>query len=183
MHSDINIIENDYDAYIDKVIYAKGRLWTIFSVTLEGVFCVVGIRPTPIKENKPKIKGEWNTRFFKFQEIEGKILEDREVQEHLQKMRRIERRPLNKTRACDFLSELLGCSRSSIVKYLDETPDAMKDYKFVLKYGLITYELTKEGRMFVLKHDMHGMRLTAYFDMFTFEPIVSYNISALKDRN
>jgi hypothetical protein len=153
---------------INKVIWQKGRVWTIYSYSggmKPGIFCYQGLKPYPsfkydsYRDYYPKKK----TSYFRVEDLN--FIEGDEIEKYLKQMESEDKKKLTRTKAIKFYMQLTGHSKNFVSKNLKENYND----SFEFSPGAICFELWKTKGILLLSHDIHGSIHHAYFDFITFE--------------
>ncbi len=160
--------------FIDKVVLYKGRVWTIYSTSNDGVFAYQGLKPFDsfkyYEDSQRYDSFKKNITFIKHDEIE--LLPADHVPAAVKKEERELKKPLSRKKAIDFFVYLTGHSKTFVSKHIRESN--CKD-SFIFSPGAITYDIWKAKRSYssqpylLLSHNMEGSTTHSYFDYITFE--------------
>lgn len=148
----------------DKVVYMKGRVWTIYGTTDNGVFCYLGVKPYPTFEFDNYQHNKTMTISY-FENKDLKFIEGDEIDWCMQKMESEDKKKLTRKKAIDFYVYLTGHSKNFVTKNLEE-----KHRSFLFSPGAVRYDLWKYEGALLLSHDLNdGFTQHTYFDFITFE--------------
>ena len=149
---------------IDKVVFYKGRVWTVYSVSPDhkGVFAYQGLKPWPTYEHNGPNKLTKISTYIPSNEI--KVIEGKEIDEYMSLEKKAEKRKLNKKYAVEFFSYLTGHTKSFISKNIKETFGG-----FEFTPGRISYRIWKMNGALYLSHNTNSSTTHAYFDYVTWE--------------
>jgi hypothetical protein len=162
----------EVEGLLDKVIYIKNRVWTIYATTNNGVFCYQGIKPYPsFKYDSTQMT--LNISYFDLEDVAVSFIEGSKIEWYMEKMKSSDKKKLTKQHAVDFYVHLTGQSKSFVTKYMEE-----RDHALSLTTGAIRFDLWKSDGALLLSHNIHGTTHLAYFDFLTFE-----SHSQLNDRS
>ena len=149
---------------IDKVIYIKNRVWTVYGTTNNGAFCFQGIKPYPsFKYDSSNMT--LNISYFELEDIKASLLESSEIEFYMEKMKSADKKKLTKQHAVDFFVHLTGHTENFISENVQDEGNS-----FTFKPGAISYDLWKSDGAFLLSHNITGTTHMAYFDYLTFAP-------------
>jgi hypothetical protein len=157
--------------YIDKVVYYKGRVWTIYSTSRDGVFAYQGLKPfSSFNYNIDSQKYSTfkkNISYIKHDEIT--LLTGDDIQSAVKKEQSEMKKKLTRKKAIDFFVNLTGHSKAFVTKNIIERYN--DSYEFTP--GVVRYRLWKhnrgEGSFLILSHNMEGSESHVYYDFITFE--------------
>jgi hypothetical protein len=155
---------------IDEVVSYKGRVWTIYSTSGEGVFAYQGLKPFSSfnynEDSRRYSTFRKNIAFIKKDEIT--ILTGDDIQTAVKKEKVQLKKELTRKKAIDFYVYLTGHSKAFVSKHIQERHNG-----FEFSPGAIRYDLWKTSRgersCLILSHNIEGNSLHAYFDFITFE--------------
>jgi hypothetical protein len=155
---------------IDKVVFYKGRVWTIYSTSGEGVFAYKGLKPFSSfnynEDSRRYSTFRKNITFIKKDEIT--ILAGDDIQTAVKKEKAQLKKELTRKKAIDFYVYLTGHSKAFVSKHIQERHNG-----FEFSPGAIRYDLWKTSRgersFLILSHNIEGNSQHAYFDFITFE--------------
>jgi hypothetical protein len=176
-------MENLYD----KVIWAKGRIWTIYGTNETGetgVWCYQGLKPfSSYKFDSSRRNHGRNINYFHLKDcvfLETEL----EQQQKLEEMETEDKKKLNKTKAIEFFMYLTGHSKTFVSKNIHQE----KRYSgnaFEFNPGFVRYSIWKsEGCIYL--HQLLGNESwdSSYFDFITFETQDRLNdLKREKERN
>ncbi|OIJ12693.1 hypothetical protein BKP37_12905 [Anaerobacillus alkalilacustris] len=157
----------------DKVIYVKGRVWTIYATTgkceSEGVWAYEGVKPYPnfkFDSTCPYHNEKYQISFF-FKEtaLEG-LIEGNEIDNCMKQMKREDKKKLTRKKAIEFYVHLTGHTKSFVSKNLVEKFN--DTYSFAP--GSLCYDLWKSEGALLLSHNLEGHTNMSWFDFITFKP-------------
>jgi DNA polymerase III delta prime subunit len=107
---------------IDKVVLHKGRVWTIYSSSNDGVFAYQGLKPFSTfnynEDSRKYSSFKKNIAFIKQDEIN--ILTDEEIKAAVKKEERDMKKPLSRKKAIDFFVYLTGHTKAFVSKNIQE---------------------------------------------------------------
>ncbi|MBO0962527.1 hypothetical protein J1P26_22795 [Neobacillus sp. MM2021_6] len=155
---------------MDKVVHYKGRVWTIYSTSHDGVFAYQGLKPFASfnynEDSRKYSTFKKNIVYIKNDEIT--ILTGDEIQAAVKKEEKEMRKPLSRKKAIDFYVYLTGHSKAFVSKHIQERH---RGFGFIP--GAVGYDLWKHNRgersFLILSHNMENHTQHAYFDFITFE--------------
>lgn len=150
----------------DKVLYLNNRVWTVYGVTDNGVFCYQGVKPYDSFQFDSRKNNTINTAYFPIEVIQDAIIEGEEIEWCMKKMKTADNKKLSKQHAIDFFVHLTGHTKSFITKNI-ESHLAMESFRF--KPGSVAYEIYKSEGALLLSHNLHGFTRHVYFDFLTFD--------------
>jgi hypothetical protein len=156
---------------IDKVVSYKGRVWTVYSTSNDGVFAYHGLKPFSTfnynEDSRKYSSFKKNIAFIKQDEIN--ILTDEEIKAAVKKEERDMKKPLSRKKAIDFFVYLTGHTKAFVSKNIQE--DWTDSFSFIP--GAVRYRLWKHNRglnsYLILSHNMKGSESHVYYDFITFE--------------
>jgi hypothetical protein len=170
------VVEEGYEVeltmdLIDQVVQFKGRVWTIYSTTNEGVFAYQGLKPFPsfnYREESQRFSSfRKNIAYIKHGEIN--ILTGEDIPAAVKKEEKEMKKPLSCKKAIEFFVHLTGHSRSFVSKNIEEHFN--NSFSFIP--GAIRYRLWKHNRglssFLILSHNMKGSESHVYYDFITFK--------------
>jgi hypothetical protein len=154
---------------INKVVSFKGRVWTIYSTSGDGVFAYQGLKPFSSfnydEDSRKYSTFKKNIAYIKKNEIA--ILTDQDIQAAVKKEDKENKKPLSRKKAIDFFVYLTGHSRAFVSKHIRESHTGFEFSPGALRYDL--WKSTRGERSFlILSHNMEGTTHHAYFDFITF---------------
>jgi hypothetical protein len=155
---------------LDKVVSYKGKVWTIYSTSNDGVFAYQGLKPFSSfnyhEDSRKYSSFKKNIAFIKQEEIN--ILNDEEIKNAVKKEEREMKKPLSRKKAIDFFVYLTGHSKAFVSKHIEENW-----HGFHFEPGAFRYRLWKQRRgergYLILSHNMKGSESHVYYDFITFE--------------
>ena len=152
---------------LDKVVYYKGRVWTIYSTSRDGVLAYQGLKPFSsfdyYKDSQRYSSFKKNTTYINQDEI--MFLNGDEIKSALKKEEREMKKPLSRKKAIDFYVYFTGHSKAFVSKNLEE-----KHHSFDFTPGAVWYQLWKMDGALYLSHNMDGSSHHVNYDFITFEP-------------
>lgn len=156
---------------LDKVIYYKGRVWTIYALTgnHNGVFVYQGLKPYSTFKYDSN-RSDRNISYLEIQEAVGCIIEGDQIKECVKNEKTAESKKLNKKMAVEFFADLTGHTKSKINSEIEE------EYNngFSIQLGKVRYNLFKlDGRLH-LHHNIHDHTDGTTFDFVTWKHDSNY---------
>ncbi|TCJ04882.1 hypothetical protein [Cytobacillus praedii] len=152
--------------HIDKVVSYKGRVWTIYGTTNNGVFAFNGVKPYPefkFRSQDDFWRSRFKTTFIPAEDV--KTLEEIEIAEYVKQEKAADKKKLKKKYATEFFSWLTGHTKGFVSKHLEER---FNGYQFAP--GHICYEIWKSEGALLLSHNTNfGYTQHSYFDYVTWE--------------
>jgi hypothetical protein len=161
---------NQADDLYDKVLYYKGRVWTIYALTgnYDGVFVYQGLKPYSTFQYD-SYRHDRNISYIKMHEVLECIIEGEQIQECVKSEKAADAKKLNKKMAVDFLVNLTGHARSKVNSEIVE-----QGHAFTIVLGSVRYDLFKlDGRLH-LHHNIHGTTEGTVFDFVTWKHDTNY---------
>lgn len=152
---------------LDKVIYYRGRVWTIYAETgnRDGVFAFQGLKPPYSTFKYDSYRSDRNISFLKMQEALDCIIDGDQITECVKSEKTAESKKLNKKMAVEFFADLTGHTRSKINSDIEEKYNNV----YSIRLGQVCYDLYKlDGRLH-LQHNMHGHTTGTTFDFVTWK--------------
>ena len=162
------------ESVIDKVLFHKGRVWTIYAETNNGVFCYQGIKPYPNFQYSERTHIDLNSAYFDLEEMESSIIKGEDIDHCMKLMNAADRKRLTHKHAVDFFVHLTGHSRNFVSNHIQNT----HNNSFNFSPGHLRYEIWKSEGAILLSHNTNGNTSHAYFDFITFD-----SHSLLNDKN
>ncbi|WP_042348679.1 hypothetical protein [Bacillus massiliigorillae] len=159
-------MNQDVELY-DKMIYYKGRVWTIYALTEnhDGVFAYQGLKPYDTFKYD-SYQSNLNITFLKMDEALNCIVEgDDCIAECVKNEKIAQAKKLNKEMAVEFLVYLTGHPKTKINSEIEEEHNC---FKIVL--GQIRYALWKSDGRLYLHHQINGKTTDTSFDFVTWKP-------------
>jgi hypothetical protein len=156
---------------IDKVVFYKGRVWTIYSTSGDGLFAYQGLKPFASfnynEDSQRYSTFKKNIAYIKKDEIA--ILTGEDIQIAVKKEEKDMKKPLSRKKAIDFYVHFTGHSKAFVSKHIQEHYNG-----FGFSPGAVQYDLWKTSRrsgsnFLILSHNMEGTTHHAYFDFITFK--------------
>jgi len=148
-----------------KVIYYKGRVWTIYALTgnHDGVFAFQGLKPyTSYQYNS--YRSDRNIVYVRMQDALQCIIDSDQIETCVKAENKAQSKDLNKKMAVEFLAGLTGHSKSKISDRIEERFSG-----FSIMLGQANYDLFKlDGRLHLL-HNLHGTTDGTTFDFVTLQ--------------
>lgn len=169
---------NQVNELVDKVIYYKGRVWTVYAITgnQDGVFIYQGLKPYSTFQFD-SYSSNRNTSYLKLQEALDCIIEGVQITECVKNEKKAESKKLNKKLAVDFFVYLTGHAKSKINSEIVEEYNA--GFKIVL--GQVRYDLWKMDGRLHLHYNMHGNTTGTTFDFVTWKHDSNYEDRQLRE--
>lgn len=157
---------------IDQVIFYKGRLWTVYATSGDGVFAYQGLKPYASfnYSNDSYRFSTFRRNIISLNADEITILSGEEIEAAIKKEKAAEKKPLTRKKAIEFFVYLTGHSKAFVSKNIRES--GCRD-SFDFTPGAFRYSLWKSSRgeksFLLLSNNMKGSESHAYFDYITFE--------------
>lgn len=152
--------------FIEQVVFYKGRVWTIYGTSNNGVFAYNGLKPYPTFEFRSQ-DDFWSSRFRTtyIPDAEIQVIEGEEIEKCLKQEKAADKKKLNKKYATEFFTWLTGHSKGFVAKNLEER---FNGYQFAP--GHIRYEIWKmDGALYLSHNTNNGYTEHSYFDYVTWE--------------
>ncbi|EPD80533.1 MULTISPECIES: hypothetical protein [unclassified Paenibacillus] len=161
---------NSVEDLYDKVLYYKGRVWTIYALdgNHDGVFAFQGLKPyTSFKYDS--YSHDRNISYLKMAEALECIIEEEKIAECVHLERKADAKKLSKKMAVDFLAHLTGHTVGKIDGEVEEQHNG-----FTVVLGQVRYDLWKMDGRLHLHHYMHGTTTGTTFDFVTWKVDTNY---------
>lgn len=164
------------ETLIDKVVLAKGRVWTIYATDgnyhndreNRGVWVFQGVKPyNGFKFDSSRNYLEIPSNYFSLDEIV--FLEGDDIAAAVKKMQQEEKKKLTRKKAIDFFIHITGHSKAFVSKSIEAQERYISD-AFKFSPGAIRMEIWKTDGAILLSENMRGTTRHSYFDFITFEP-------------
>jgi hypothetical protein len=156
---------------IDKVVFYKGRVWTIYSTSGDGVFAYQGLKPFASfnyhEDSQRYSTFKKNISFIKNDEIE--LLANEQIQAAVKKEEREIKKPLSRKKAIEFYVYLTGHSKAFVSKHILERHNGFDFAPGAVGYSLWKTSRRGESGYLILSHNTEGTTHHAYFDFITFK--------------
>lgn len=154
----------DVELY-DKVIYYKGRVWTIYALTgnHDGIFAYQGLKPYETFKYD-SYQSNRNIAYLKMDEALQCIIDGNQIEACVKAEKKAESKTLSKKMAVDFLSEITGHAKAKINSVIDDRFNG-----FTVQLGQVRYDLFKVDGRLHLHHNMHGTTDGTTFDFVTWK--------------
>ncbi|MBJ6360487.1 hypothetical protein ACFOQM_04060 [Paenibacillus sp. GCM10012307] len=149
----------------DKVIYYKGRVWTIYGLTgnHDGVFVYQGLKPYETFQYD-SYSSKRNVCYIDIDEVLECIIEGNQIEECVKNEKIAQSKKLNKKMAVEFFAEFTGHARTKINSEIKESGNG-----FEVVLGMVRYNLWKlDGRLH-LNHNIHAHTTGTVFDFVTWK--------------
>jgi hypothetical protein len=160
------------ESVIDKVLFHKGRVWTIYAETNNGAFAFQGVKPYHNFQYDSRIHStNINFTYIQEEDINPNLLEPNEIESHLKLMSAAEEKKLTLKSAIEFFVQLTGHSKNFTSKKIEKTGHD----SFLFNPGQLRYEIWKTNGAILLSHNTNGYTNLAYFDFITFESHTALN--------
>lgn len=150
----------------DKVVYYKGRVWTIYALTgnNDGVFAYHGLKPYG-SFRYDSDRSDRSISYFSMKEVLGLIVEDKDkIAECVEAEKIAQAKKLNKKMAVEFLVHLTGHTKTKINNEIEDNHN-----RFTILLGRVHYDLSKINGRLQLQHNMHGRTTNTTFDFVTWK--------------
>lgn len=156
----------------DKVLFYKGRVWTIYALTGDGVFAFQGLKPySSFKYDSNR--HEKNISYIKMVEVLECIIEGEKIAECVDIERKSDAKKLSKKMAVEFLSYLTGHTSGKINCEIIEQEGRVNG-SFTVVLGQVRYDIWKMDGRLHLHHNMHGTTTGTTFDFVTWKVDSNY---------
>jgi hypothetical protein len=153
------------ESVIDKVLFHKGRVWTIYAETNNGVFCYQGIKPFPNFQYSERTHHDLNSVYFDLEEVESSIIKGEDIDHCMKSMNAADQKKLTQKHAIDFFVHLTGHSRNFVSKHIRNSHYD----SYIFSPGQLRYEIWKSEGAILLSHNTNGYTNHAFFDFITFD--------------
>lgn len=166
------IIKDQAEQMLDKVLYYKGRVWTVYAVSggYDGIFAYQGLKPYDTFKYDPYISKR-NISYLDMADAMQNVVDDKYlIHEYLKAERKAESKKLTKGMAAEFLANLTGHSKSKILSLIDDRYNG-----FIVLLGSVRYDLFKMDDRMILHHNIHGHTSGTTFDFVTWKHDSLYN--------
>jgi|GEM_PF-7034291 hypothetical protein len=155
---------------IDKVIFYKGRVWTIYAAdgSNTGVFAYQGLKPYSTFRYSDS-HSDRAIAYISLLEASVKLIDGDQIQECIKQEKAAESKKLSKKMAVEFLSELTGHGKSKINAEIKDDHNS-----FSVQLGRINYSLYKLDGRLRLNHNLHGTTRSTTFDFVTWKHDIQF---------
>lgn len=151
---------------IDKVVYYKGRVWTIYGTSNNGAWAYNGLKPYDtfkFRSDDHFWRERYRTTYIPDTDIN--VIEGEEIENCLKLEKAADKKKLNKRYATEFFSWLTGHAKGFVSKHLEERFNG-----FQFAPGHICYEIWKmDGAIYLSHNTNNGYTENSYFDYVTWE--------------
>jgi hypothetical protein len=155
---------------IDKVVSYKGRVWTIYSTSGQGIFAYQGLKPFSSfnynEDSRRYSTFRKNIAFIKKDEFT--ILTGDDIQTAVKKEKAQLKKELTRKKAIDFYVYLTGHSKAFVSKHIQERHNGFDFEPGAVRYSLWKTSRSGETGYLILSHNLEGTTHHAYFDFITF---------------
>jgi hypothetical protein len=155
---------------IDKVVFYKGRVWTIYSTSGDGVCACQGLKPFSTfnydEDSRKYSTFKKNIVYIKKDEIA--ILTGEDIPAAVKREEKEMKKPLSRKKAIDFYVYITGHSKTFVSKHIQERHNGFDFEPGAVRYSLWKTSRRGESGYLILSHNLEGTTHHAYFDFITF---------------